>query len=84
MQAALKQMSSRHIRLTKIINGPQAKTGEQEVISIVCSHSLLLRDAIEQESERGVGDCRGMRVKGDFPYVPFVFSRLSCMVRTDF
>lgn len=78
-------MSSRHVRLTKIINGPQAKKCEQEVISIVCSHSLLLRDSIEEEeSEREVGDCRGMRDKEDFPHVAFVFSRLSCMVRTAF
>lgn len=85
MQVVLKQMSSRHIRLTKIIYSLQAWTCKQGVISIVFSPSLLLGDSLgEEERKRGVGECRGMGDKGEFPYVLFVFSLSSCMVWTEF
>ena len=62
MQAVLKHASSRHIRLRKIIYSPQAYTCKQEVISIVCSPSLILRDSIgEWKSAEGWG------TKGTFP-----------------
>jgi len=36
-------MSSRHIKLTKVMHSPQAWTCSEEV---VCSYSLLLRDSL--------------------------------------
>ena len=85
MQAILKQIGSRHMTLTKIIYSPQTWKCNQGVISIVCSLSLSLRDSLgEEERERGVGECRGMGDKGDFPYLTFAFSLPSCMVRTEF
>jgi len=57
MQVVPKQMSPRHIKLTKVIHSPQAWTCNKEV---VCSHSLLLRDSVGELEGAGGGGTKGM------------------------